>query len=282
MHLGKFKYLTSKCRLIPKLLIYFVYRNYVPQNNLPLGIDVQRDRLFVTMPRWKQGVPASLGWLPLPATESSPLMNPYPNWEAHSSTDNPDCSKMMSVYRIFIDECERLWILDAGIVNATILPNPICPPKIVVYDLKTDRELFQYEIPESHIKEDSLFTNIIVDIRDGQCNDAYAYITDVWRYSIVVFSLRTERSWRTTNHFYQPTPAACDYTLHGLNFQWNDGVFGISLSPPDAFNERTLFFHPMSSYTVRLTICEHTYAIALYIKHRESFISGIHCSNISA
>lgn len=39
---------------------------FIPTNNVPLGIDRYRSRLFVTVPRWKSGVPASLATLPLP------------------------------------------------------------------------------------------------------------------------------------------------------------------------------------------------------------------------
>lgn len=221
---------------------------YIPQNNLPLGVDTYKNRLFVTMPRWKQGVPFSLGWLPLPAIEESPAIQPYPNWNSHTTTKEADCTKLMSVYRLFIDECQRLWVIDSGIVNATILPNQICPPKIVVFDLKTDEKLISFEIPAEQVRQDSLHTNIIVDIRDGKCDDAYAYVADVWRYGLIVFSLAGKKSWRTTNHFYLPNPTAADYNLHGLNFQWIDGIFGTTLSPVDRFGDRLLFFHPMSSY----------------------------------
>lgn len=36
---------------------------YVPANNLPLGLEVWRDRLFVTVPRWKTGVVSSLNYV---------------------------------------------------------------------------------------------------------------------------------------------------------------------------------------------------------------------------
>lgn len=226
---------------------------FIPTNNLPLGVDRWRNRLFVTMPRWKNGVPATLATLPLPAIERSPAMRPYPSWDWHANPEavQPDCSRLMSVYRIWIDECERLWVLDAGIVNATIQINPVCPPKIIAFDLRTDQPLFSYELPAEQVKEDSLHSNLIVDIRNGRCQDAHAYITDVWRFGLVVFSLAKGRSWRTTNHFYMPNPEACDYTLNNINFQWVDGVFGISLSPLNELQDRLLFFHPMSSFGVR-------------------------------
>lgn len=83
--------------------------DFVPENNLPLGVDSSGDRLFVTLPRWKNGVPASLVWLPLPAVYTNPPLTPYPSWSFHGNPDAPDCSKLMSVYRLWIDECQRLW-----------------------------------------------------------------------------------------------------------------------------------------------------------------------------
>lgn len=215
---------------------------------MPLGVDVFRNRIFLTLPRWKSGVPFSLGWLPYPPVEASPAVRAYPSFEAHSPVAQPDCYRLMSVYRLAIDECDRLWIIDAGVVNATILPNPVCPPKIVVIDLKTDQTLLTYEIPADLVREGSLHTNILVDIRNGQCADAHAYVTDVWRNGILVFSLAKLRSWRTTNHLYLPNPDASDYNLHGLNFQWTDGVFGMSMTPVDEYGDRALLYHPMSSY----------------------------------
>lgn len=44
--------------------------DFIPINNVPLGIARWRNRLFVTIPRWKNGVPASLASLPLPGSKS--------------------------------------------------------------------------------------------------------------------------------------------------------------------------------------------------------------------
>lgn len=38
---------------------------FVPENNLPLGLEVYGDRVFVTVPRWKTGVAASLTYFNL-------------------------------------------------------------------------------------------------------------------------------------------------------------------------------------------------------------------------
>ncbi|XP_017869819.1 PREDICTED: protein yellow [Drosophila arizonae] len=223
--------------------------DFVIKNNLPLGIDVFNNRLFITTPRWKDGVPASLVTVTYPTKEISPPVRPYPSWQAHSSPYNPDCSKLISVYRTAVDvQCNRLWAIDSGIVNATVKLNQICPPKIVAFDLSSDEMIVRYPLPESQVKQDSLHSNIAVDIRNGDCLDAHVFVTDVWRFGIVVYSLAKNRSWRVTNYNFSPNPVASDFNVYGLNFQWLDGVFGMSLSNGPRSSDRVLYFHPMASY----------------------------------
>jgi hypothetical protein len=38
---------------------------YVQANNLPLGLEVWRDKLFITVPRWKAGVASTLNYVSL-------------------------------------------------------------------------------------------------------------------------------------------------------------------------------------------------------------------------
>nr|QEL52202.1 yellow protein [Bactrocera dorsalis] len=225
-------------------------RDFVPENNLPLGIDVYGDRMFITTPRWKDGVPSSLNYLPYPPKERSPALRPYPNWSVHSNVKELNCGKLISVYRSSIDSCGRLWVIDSGIVNATVKLNQICPPKIVAFDLATDKMIVSFTLPADQVKEDSLHSNILADIQDNQCEDAYIYVTDVWRFGIVVYSLSKNISWRVTNYNFNPNPMASDFNVYGLNFQWLDGVFGMSLSnqATPSYGERTLYFHPMASF----------------------------------
>lgn len=234
-----------------KIINRFISREFIPENNLPLGVDRFRNRLFITTPRWNPGVPATLSYLPLPVEDPSLPLIPYPDWSFHTTSNNPDCSKLVSVYRIFVDECDRLWVLDAGVIDTLTNLQQICPPKVLAFNLETDELLFTYVLPPEQVKQDSLHTNIVVDIRDGKCDEAFAYVADVWRYGVTVISLREFKSWRTTNYLYNPNPVASDYNYKELNFQWSDGVFGMSLSPVHRDGDRMLFYHPMSSFTVR-------------------------------
>lgn len=122
-------------------------KQFIPENNLPLGVDRYRDRIFITTPRWNPGVPATLSYLPLPVQDPSLPLIPYPDWSFHTSPQNPDCSRLVSVYRIYVDECERLWVLDAGVIDTLTNLQQICPPKILAFNLQTDELLFSYTLP---------------------------------------------------------------------------------------------------------------------------------------
>jgi len=42
-----------------------LFPDYKQEDNLPLGLEVAGDRLFITVPRWRQGVAASLNYIKL-------------------------------------------------------------------------------------------------------------------------------------------------------------------------------------------------------------------------
>lgn len=49
---------------------------FIPENVAPLGIAVSEERVFVTTPRWNDGIPASLSIVQLPAFTQSPALEP--------------------------------------------------------------------------------------------------------------------------------------------------------------------------------------------------------------
>lgn len=146
------------------------------------------------------------------------------------------------------DPCGRLWVLDSGQIDSQDNPKQICPPTIVVFNLRNDNVIARYPIPKKYVLQDSLFANIIVDTREPDCSDLHLYITDTWRFGLVVFRESDQYFWRFSHHLFYPDPLASNFSLHGLNFQWSDGIFGLALSPINLFEERLLYFHPMSSH----------------------------------
>ncbi|XP_014224153.1 protein yellow-like [Trichogramma pretiosum] len=218
---------------------------FIPENNLPLGLEISKDRIFVSLPRWKKGIPATLATISTNSDDRSPKLKPYPDWRWHHLGN---CQGLTSVFRMQIDDCDRLWVLDSGKIDITTEPKQICPPTIFVFDLYTDELIKAYTLPPDQIKEDSLYSNIIVDVKNDECERAVAYAADVWRFGLVVYDFFNDSSYRLQHHYFFPDPLSSKFNLHGLEFQWTDGLFGLALTPVDVNYEKTMFFHPMSSF----------------------------------
>lgn len=177
-------------------------------------------------------------------TTKSPLLKPYPSWGAHKiSSDSPP--EIVSPFRIRADRCGKLWVLDTGITDLLGNLTVLAPVQLLVYDLHNDNLLRRYTFPPSQTKHDSFFANIAVE--DGDCDNTFAYCADLGAPGLVVYSWKTQNSWRINHHYFYPDPLAGNYSISGINFQWDDGLFGLALSKsmPDGF--ATLYFHPLSS-----------------------------------
>ncbi|XP_051172955.1 protein yellow-like [Leptopilina boulardi] len=221
--------------------------DYIPENALPVGIEIWRNKLFVTVPRWRDGIPGTLNYISLDTNQSgSPKLNPYPNWA--QNTAGACGSGLTTVYRIHADACDRLWVLDTGTIGIGNTTVQACPYTLNVFDLTTDKLIRQYKLRPDDINQNTFIANIAVDLGKNGCDDAFAYMSDELGYGLIVYSWALNKSWRVTHGFFMPDPLRGDYNIGGLNFQWSEeGIFGMSLSPLAADGFRTLFFHPLSS-----------------------------------
>ncbi|KAJ8731954.1 hypothetical protein PYW08_014684 [Mythimna loreyi] len=225
-------------------------KRFIPENNLPLGLARWKNKMFVTIPRWKAGVASTLNYVDLDGPQDQPL-KPYPSFKDNFVPDTakelPSNSSLISVFRVFVDECDRLWVIDSGMADIFGEGNQVNGPSIVIFDLNTDQLIHRYQCKAGDMKEDSFFANIIVDVNKDTCDDAYAYIPDLGGYGVVVYSLKQDDSWRISHHYFHFEPLAGSYNVSGIEFQWTDGVFGLALSEPREDGYRTMFFHAFSS-----------------------------------
>ncbi|KAM3964370.1 dopaminechrome tautomerase [Aphomia sociella] len=215
---------------------------FIQSNVIPLGIERWKDRVFISTPRWKKGVPATLSWLPIHAESESPALEPYPDWDWHNGEN---CTGFTSVFRMAVDHCGIMWVLDSGQVEAFESPRQLCPPTLVAIDLETDTIISRYQIPNQFVLQNSLITNIVVDSRDARCRDLHVYIADAWRFGLIVFREEDTAFWRFSHYTFYPEPLLSNYTLHGLNYQWSDGLFGMALGKLQS-GDRPLYYHSMS------------------------------------
>ncbi|XP_059481886.1 protein yellow-like [Neocloeon triangulifer] len=244
---------------------------YDPKQALPLGIAYYEGRVFISLPKWKAGTPATLTTVPFDAAKntasSSPLLNPYPNWSWHQRPEG-DCDGLTSVFRMEVDQCGRLWVLDSGLEKVALGGKQVCPPQLLIFDLKSDTLLRRYRFPKTSLKDNSFLTGLTLDVSGDQCNseqdDAFAYIADVWAFGMIAYSFKDDRSYRVEHPYFLPDPLACEFNAGGIDFKWIDGLFGMALTPLDKNNplNRTLYFHPMSSF--------HEFSVPTHILRNET------------
>jgi hypothetical protein len=156
-----------------------------------------------------------------------------------------EAPEIVSPFRVRADRCGRLWVLDTGIADLLNDTQVLAPTQILIYDLNNDNLLRRFPIPAKQIKEKSFFANIAVE--DTDCEDSFAYSADLGAPGLVVYSWKTQESWRIHHNYFHPDPLSGNYSIEGIQFQWDDGLFGIALSKPQADGFSTLYFHPFSS-----------------------------------
>ncbi|XP_023316259.1 protein yellow isoform X2 [Trichogramma pretiosum] len=219
---------------------------FQPENVVPTGLEIGWHRIFVATPRLRAGVPATLSFIPrdIPGG-SAPHLQAYPSWEWHSAGKGDfNCSKLISVYRIRADKCNRLWVLDSGINTSIDDFTVACPPKLLVFDLQNDQLVRLITFPRESLRPNSLFTNLVIDdTTAATCDDVYVYITDTTGPGLVVVEGATDRSWRFLHSSMLPHPDQATYQIGRDSFELFDGIVGIAFSPRLA----TVYYQPLAT-----------------------------------
>lgn len=173
-----------------------------------------------------------------------PALTPFPSWVAHNLNDaDPE---LVSPFRVRADRCGRLWVLDSRIAGVLEQTKLYGPPQLLVYDLHNDDLLRRHVLPMGQTKQSSFFANLAVE--DSDCDNTYAYLADLGSPGLVVYSWREQESWRVQHHFFHPDPLAGNFSINGIEFQWDDGLYGLALTKAQSRDDfATLYFHPLSS-----------------------------------
>ncbi|CAG9773980.1 unnamed protein product [Ceutorhynchus assimilis] len=227
----------------------FSATDFRPENTVFTGLEITKDRIFIATPRLRAGIPATLSTIPRHTPKgSNPKPQPYPSWSFHGAglgLDNATtCAGLVSVYRMRLDSCGRLWALDSGIMTSIDDFQRICPPKLVVFDLKTDRVVRTVEFPREVLRPSSLLANLIIDESvQGTCDSAFLYLADTAAPGLVVYDALRDRTWRVTHPSMFPDPNFATYTINDETFTLPDGVVGLAHSPKMA----TVFFQPLAT-----------------------------------
>ncbi|XP_060648904.1 major royal jelly protein 1 [Drosophila nasuta] len=220
---------------------------YNPQNVLITGIAVTDDRIFIATPKLFSGVSSTVNWVPKGKLGESPQLQAYPDWSfSNTARSNFNCSDLIltSVYRLRIDSCNRLWLLDAGVSRSLEDYEITCPPKILVVDLNTDRVVRRIDFPPEVLRGETLFTNMVIDETTAKsCDDVFVYITDTVEPGIIVYDSSKDVTWRLSHPAMYPDPDFAQSEIHNDRFVLMDGVVGLT------FDERNgiVYFQPLAT-----------------------------------
>ncbi|XP_043785343.1 protein yellow-like [Apis laboriosa] len=221
--------------------------DYVPANNFIAGIKFWKGKMYLTIPRWKDGVPVTLGVTSAKPVNyiTAPKLEAFPNWEMQKIGD---CSAFQMVQSMEIDPIGRMWVLDSGKMSPLSLEvKTTCPPRLVILDLEKNGEVLRiYEFPTNVAHHGTAHLNdIVLDHEDG----GMAYITDSDRNDpgIIVYSLRNNTSWKVRHDSMKAKHEAVKFMISKTPINIPVPIDGIALSPASS-NDRQIYYSPLSSF----------------------------------
>ncbi|XP_022115594.1 protein yellow isoform X1 [Pieris rapae] len=219
---------------------------YIKGNSVPLDVDVQhkkgpeKSRIFITIPRFDMGRPMTLG-----TVDDDSRIRAYPDYSWHDN-QGLNCDGMTSVFRVAIDKCQRLWVMDSGKIGEA----QVCQPQLLAFNLHNDQLIYRHRVNASSYVASSLFITPVVDIKGhgpNDCSGTFVYVADVSGFGILVVDVDRDRSWRVSHRHFFPYPSHGSFSIDGETFDLMDGVFGFALSPRLSDGYRFLYFHALAS-----------------------------------
>ncbi|XP_070154634.1 major royal jelly protein 1-like [Polyergus mexicanus] len=208
-----------------------------------IDADYSKDgRVFVTIIR-NNGVSSSLNVISRQKGPGGLLLQPYPNWEW---TKRGDCNGITNVFRIAIDRCNRLWVLDSGTIGKEV----ICPAQLLVFNLVTNKLIKRVKIA-NNLSQNSktkigLLVTIVLETYGPRCSHTTVYMADTTGYGLVIYDSDSEKVWQLESEIFRLDPTFENYTVRGESFQLRNGILGMAKHP----YAPVLYFRPMSSRNI--------------------------------
>ena len=225
-------------------------KSYIQRNNVVSGVRIYKDRIYLSTPRWLNGVPVALNSIPANSVDinASPILEPFPNWDMQRIGD---CRSFQFVQTMEVDPQGRMWIIDSGRISLiTLKPKALCPPKLIILDLNNGGSmLLNYTFPADVADPKTTYLDdIVVDHEDG----GYAYITDTdfKQPGLIVFSLKDLKSWKISHKSMNPELKASLFFVNWYPVPIPFPINGIALSPASTENDRTVYYTALSSFKV--------------------------------
>lgn len=211
--------------------------NYLPNNSAVNGIKLYRNRVYVTVPRLKDGVPSTLNVIIDATSENtdanvSHILRPYPSWEMQ---ELGNCDALQIVQSMEIDpHTGYMWVIDTGSKpsgSLSVQPVDRCPAKIIIYDLTTNKEVHRYIFPPEVVGQGLYYLNdIVLGFSEGKAR--YAFISDTLAYKLVVYDYVDDTSYAYSHSSMAADPAHKNITINNMTLPGIvTGINGIAMSP---------------------------------------------------
>lgn len=193
----------------------------------------------------------------MPANDAAnaPLLKPYPNWAAHQAANINEAPEIVSPFHIKIDRCGRLWTVDTGTDGSSDLllerqPTYVADPRILIYNLTDNQLIRSYKLMGAANQTTSIYSNIVVDDTDNDCNNAYAFVANAGanKPHLIVYSLKLNESWTVEHNFFHLDPLAGNFSVLGIDYQTSDALYGLTLTEKKSNGFPELYFHALTSY----------------------------------
>ncbi|XP_069111214.1 protein yellow-like [Argopecten irradians] len=236
---------------------FITSKEFIIENNIISGVKVLDGNVYVTVPRWKPGVPSTLNKVITdPGNGNESILEPFPNWEMQTVGD---CNALQYVQSMEVDpNTGYMWIIDVGRID-TLTENPqnLCPAKLVIYDVRNQQVVHVHEFSDNVVPRTSNFLNdIVLDYVNGVAS--YAYITDSSQASLIVYDRDRDSSYFFKHPSMEVEAGAESILVNGNNLTTRVHINGIAMS----YDFRFVYYCALNAYWM--------YKIPTYVLRNQS------------
>lgn len=162
---------------------------YTPRDLIGMRCQRAGTSTLCAFPRYKSSNPITLSRVYATKKGCDVKFEPFPCW---SEQEEGNCNALQSVTDLYSDG-DYLWVLDVGVTQSLRTPVQRCPPKVVVYDVKTGKKLKTINLAR-FVTDKSRLQYIQVEcLKGGRC---YVYVSDAGNNAIIVYDVYGGRGYR--------------------------------------------------------------------------------------
>jgi hypothetical protein len=231
------------------------FDDYVVENNIIGNVRVYGDEAFVTVPRWRNGVPSTLNSLNLAHLNnvlSPPKLRPFPDLPSNRVGN---CNALQNVAAIEIDpDSGNLWVMDSGTAAIFSRPSRKCPAKLVNIDLTTGGSAAAnmevvHIFPEEIVSKNSVIMHMVMDFSSKKPDDLWIYMSDIVQGRLIAYSLAKDESFAIISEEHM-SATNTGIEIEGELVYLHFGVTGLALQQSSVLDDQVQVYQIMSILSI--------------------------------